>query len=315
MRTWKPFRAGWAGPVAALFAAAYAGAEFHGPVALLDNLSNFQPHFAAAFLGCAGWLAVRRQFLPALACLALAAIPLGRVLPWYGDAEAAPVVPEAPGVRLLVSNVYFANRDHQRLLDLLEREDPDVIGLVEVSARWLRRLAPLRARYPYHFEVPNEHHVGIALYSRLPLNDARTLAPGGEHESPVIAGTIATPGGPVQILLAHPASPISAANIQRRNAQIAALARHARAAGGPLVLAGDLNLTMWNRAYGPLVEVAQLRNARQGYGIGPTWPALGPVGVPIDHILASEGVALRNFRVLPGIGSDHRPVAAEFSIP
>jgi endonuclease/exonuclease/phosphatase (EEP) superfamily protein YafD len=81
------------------------------------------------------------------------------------------------------------------------------------------------------------------------------------------------------------------------------------------VLAGDLNLTMWNRGYRPLVDVAGLHNARKGHGIGPTWPALWPVGVPIDHVLASPDVGFRTFRVLPSIGSDHLPVAAEFSVP
>jgi endonuclease/exonuclease/phosphatase (EEP) superfamily protein YafD len=217
-------------------------------------------------------------------------------------------------VRLLVSNVYYANRGHKRLLGLVARENPDVVGLVEVSARWLRKLKPLRARYPYHYEVPDEHYVGLALYSRLPLEDARVLPLPGETSSPVIAATLKAPGGDVEIVLAHPMSPVGAEYIQRRNAQIEAIARHAGAAQMPLVLAGDLNLTMWNDAYRPLVD-AGLHNARAGHGIGATWPAIGPLGVPIDHILASPGVRLRNFRVLPGIGSDHLPVTAEFSAP
>jgi endonuclease/exonuclease/phosphatase (EEP) superfamily protein YafD len=133
------------------------------------------------------------------------------------------------------------------------------------------------------------------------------------HASPALAVTLNAPGGDVELVLAHPMSPIGAEFIARRNEQVAALARHASAAQRPLVLAGDLNLTMWNAAYRPLEDLAKLRNARQGHGIEPTWPALGPVGVPIDHVLGSRGVHLRNFRVLPGIGSDHFPVIAEFS--
>lgn len=308
-------RSGLLTGIAALLALAFAGAEFHGPVAFLDNLSNFPAHFAAAFLACAALFAARRYALPALACLALASHALARVLPWYFDGEPVPADPARAWVKLLVSNVYFANRDHERLLALVAREDPDVVGLVEVSAQWLRRLEPLRARYPYHYEVPGEHYVGLALYSRLPVADARRLELPGEPYSPAIAATLRTPGGDVEFVLAHPMSPIGAPYIERRNAQIAALARHARDAGGPLVLAGDLNTTMWNDAYRPLAEVAGLRNARQGHGVGPTWPALGPVGVPIDHILASPEVGFRAFRVLPGIGSDHLPIAAEFTVP
>ena len=292
---------------------AFAGAQYPGPFMVLDNLSNFPAHFGAAFLACAALFAWRRRALPALACSALAALALGRVVPWYFGAESVPSDPARPWVRLLVSNVYYANREHDRLLALVQEENPDVIGLIEVSSHWLRRLKKLREDYPYHYEVPDEHHVGLALYSRFPIDDPRTLAMPGEHASPALAALLKAPGGDVELVLAHPTSPIGAAFITRRNDQVAALARHASAAQRPLVLAGDLNLTMWNAAYRPLEDVAKLRNARQGHGIGPTWPALGPVGVPIDHVLGSSGVHLNNFRVLPGIGSDHFPVTAEFS--
>lgn len=282
---------------------------------MLDNLSNFPAHFAAAFLACAMLFALRRRRVPALACLALTALALWRVVPWYLDAPSAPEDAGRPYVRLLVANVYHANRDHERLVGLVDRENPDVVGLVEVSARWLRKLKRLRERYPYHYEVPDEHYVGLALYSRLPLDAARVLALPGDTSSPAIAATLKTPGGDVELVLAHPMSPVGAEYIERRNDQVAAIARHAGAAQLPFVLAGDLNLTVWNDAYRPLEDVAGLRNARAGYGIGATWPAIGPFGVPIDHILASPGVRLRNFRVLPGIGSDHFPVAAEFSAP
>jgi endonuclease/exonuclease/phosphatase (EEP) superfamily protein YafD len=296
-----------------LLALAFAGAQFHGRFAVLDNLSNFPVHFAAAFLGCAALFAMRRSLLPALACLALTVVALWRVVPWYFDAPSAPGDAARPHVRLFVSNVYHSNREHKRLLGLVERENPDVVGLVEVSTRWLRKLKTLRERYPYHYEVPDEHYAGLALYSRLPIERARVLPLPGESPLPAITVTLKAPGGDVELVLAHPMSPVGAEFIRHRNEQLAGLARHAAAAQVPLVLAGDLNVTMWNDAYRPLVEVAGLRNARAGHGVGATWPAIGPFGVPIDHILASPDVQLRSFRVLPGIGSDHLPVTAEFS--
>lgn len=299
--------------LAVALAIAYAAAQFPGPFAVLDNLSNFPAHFGAAFLACAALFAWRRRALPALACGALAAVALARVVPWYFGAEPVPADPARPWVRLLVSNVHYENREHGRLLALVRKEKPDVIGLIEVNSHWLRKLRKLRKAYPYHYEVPDEHYIGLALYSRFPIDDPRTLEMPGEHAAPALTATLRAPGGDVELVLAHPMSPVGAEYIASRNAQVAAIARHASAAGRPLVLAGDLNLTMWNDAYRPLEDVAKLRNARQGHGIGPTWPALGPFGVPIDHVLASPGVHLKNFRVLPGIGSDHFPVIAEFS--
>ncbi len=280
---------------------------------VLDNLSNFPVHFGFAFIACAFLLAAQRQFAWASGAVAAAALALAPVVPWYFGAEAAPADPARPWVKLLVSNVYIANPRRQLIQDLVAEVSPDVVGLVEVNSLWLRRLKPLRERYPYHFEVPDENYIGVALYSRLPLENARVLQLPGEPSTPAVAATLKAPGGDVEIVLVHPNSPLTAQLIRRRNEQILALAEYVRAAGRPLVIAGDFNLSMWNAGYRPLADVAELHNAREGHGVGPTWPSLWRLGVPIDHILATPDVALRDFRVLHGVGSDHFPISAELS--
>jgi len=280
---------------------------------VLDNLSNFPAHFAIAFLACAALLAWRGRRWFAIGAAAVAILAFAPVLPWYLGNDVDAPGSSMPHLEVLVANVYHSNREFDRIKQLVTEEDPDVVGLVEVSERWLRKLKPLRERYPFHFEVPDEHHVGLALYSRLPIAGARTIRI-GDSSSPAIAATLATPAGEIEILLVHPTSPVDSAAIRRRNAQIRALAQHVRDAGRPTVLAGDLNVSMWNAGYRPLEEIARLHNARAGQGIGPTWPAIGRVGVPIDHILATPDVSLRGFRLLRSIGSDHRPIAAEFAL-
>lgn len=280
---------------------------------MLDNLSNFPAHFGIAFLACAALLAWRGRRVFAIGAAAAAVLALSQVLPWYLGGEADAPDASTPHFEILVANVYYSNREFDRIQRLVAEEDPDVVGLVEVNERWLRKLRPLRERYPFHFEVPDEHYVGLALYSRLPIADARVIRI-GDDSSPAIAATLATPAGEVEILLVHPSSPVDSAAIRRRNAQIHALAQHVRDTGRPTLLAGDLNLTMWNAGYRPLQEIARLNNARAGHGIGPTWPAIARLGVPIDHILATPDISLTNFRVLRPTGSDHRPIAAEFAL-
>lgn len=245
---------------------------------------------------------------------AAAAIALAPVLPWYFGRDDAIADGARPAVKLMVSNVYVQNRHKRRLFELVAAESPDVVGLVEVNSGWLAKLKRLREAYAYHFEAPDEHFVGLALYSRYPLDDARILKLPDELSTPAIAATLKAPGGDVEIVLVHPMSPESPEAIRRRNEQIRALATYAAGVRGPLVMAGDFNLTMWNAGYRPLVETAGLHNARQGYGVGPSWPALGKLGVPIDHILGTPGVHFRNFRVLGPVGSDHLPVRAEFTV-
>lgn len=297
----------------ALLGLGYAGARLPGPFALFDNLSNFPAHFAVAFLACAAALAACRRRLPAMAAVLAALLPIAQVAPWYFGPDEAGAGGTGPSVKLLVSNVYYGNRQHDRLLRLVEREDPDVVGLLEIDKHWRRKLASLRQRYPHHYEVPAEMYVGLGLYSKLPIENARTLyLP--HYDLPIIEATLATPEAEVRIILVHLPSPIDAALIRRRNLQSAELARYVRALDKPTLLAGDLNMTMWNRAYRPLEDTGGLANARAGYGAGPTWPAPWPIGVPIDHILATDGIRLADFRVLPAIGSDHLPIAARFSL-
>jgi endonuclease/exonuclease/phosphatase (EEP) superfamily protein YafD len=296
----------------ALLCITYAGARLPERLAVLDNLSNFPAHFAAAFLACAALLAWRRSFIWALAAALGFALALGQVLPWYSGDEAQAA--DNPAIKLLVSNVNQGNRRHELLERLVTKENPDVVGLVEVNRRWQGELGYLRARYPHHFEMPDERFVGLGLYSRLPLENARTLrVPGGS--TPAIAAKLKTAEGDVEIVIVHPVPPVSRTLIRRRNEQIEGLAHYARASKNPLVMAGDFNITMWNDGYRPLEEIGGLRNARRGRGILATWPSLGLLGVPIDHVLASSGVQVREFRVLPAIGSDHLPISAEFSIP
>ncbi len=270
-------------------------------------------HFGLAFLACALLFAGLRRLAWAAAAAAAAAIALAPVVPWYFGGDEASEDPSRPTVKLLFSNVYYMNHRKRRVLELIAAESPDVVGLAEVNTPWLRRLKALRASYPYHFEVPDEHFVGLALYSRFPLGNARVLSLPNEASTPAIAATLEAPGGDVEIVIAHPSSPENAEAIARRNAQVLALSQYLAGVRGPVVVAGDFNLTMWNSGYRPLVDVAQLHNARKGHGVGPTWPSLGRIGVPIDQVLGTDGVRLRNFRVLGDVGSDHFPVYAEFS--
>jgi endonuclease/exonuclease/phosphatase (EEP) superfamily protein YafD len=297
----------------ALLSISFISAQFGDLHFLLDNLSNFPVHFAAGFLACATMLAKsgdRRLALVATTGLAIALVP---VVPWYFAGTTQVSQPGAISVKFFVSNVYFRNHRYGKLLRLIDREQPDVVGLVEVNSGWIRKFARLRALYPYHFEIPDEAAIGLALYSKLPLTHARMLR-GGDAGTPAIAATMATADGEIEIILAHPLSPIDTEHVRRRNAQLHALGDYVGGLDRPVVVAGDLNATMWNRNYREFAERGGLHNARAGHGVGPTWPSVWPLGVPIDHILATESVRFRNFRVLEGIGSDHLPVSAEFSL-
>ena len=74
---------------------------------------------------------------------------------------------------------------------------------------------------------------------------------------------------------------------------------------GPLIVAGDMNLTPWaaamreqDRAFAPLVRMTRAL---------PSWPRAFPL-LPIDQLYAGPDWALVSARALPATGSDHRPL-------
>ncbi len=83
---------------------------------------------------------------------------------------------------------------------------------------------------------------------------------------------------------------------------------------------------MWSPYYKSFVRQTGLRNARQGFGILPTWPSkssLSPVpatiapllSIPIDHCLISPKIKVVNIRTGPNVDSDHLPVITDLVIP
>jgi endonuclease/exonuclease/phosphatase (EEP) superfamily protein YafD len=115
--------------------------------------------------------------------------------------------------------------------------------------------------------------------------------------------------------LIHPSNAIGKAYVEERNRQLAAIADYVAKVKNPLVV-GDLNVTMWSPYYKPLTTKAELRNARAGFGVLPTWPTFSPLlSIPIDHCLVSRDIKVLNIRTGREVGSDHLPLITDLWIP
>nr|WP_157405616.1 endonuclease/exonuclease/phosphatase family protein [Asticcacaulis benevestitus] len=89
------------------------------------------------------------------------------------------------------------------------------------------------------------------------------------------------------------------------------LAERVKATSGNVIIAGDLNTTLWSRNMAPLlVEKVQWPH---GSGLTHTWPSDGLwLAIQIDHIFAKSAAA-GSYKVLESVGSDHYPVRADLS--
>ncbi|WP_119729977.1 endonuclease/exonuclease/phosphatase family protein [Thermomonospora amylolytica] len=233
-----------------------------------------------------------------------------------------------PGGDLTVAshNVGASNPDPAGTARDLAASGADVLALQELTqqARGTYEKELAKA-YPYHTVQGT-----VGLWSKLPLSDTRPVdiqmdagplaATKPAHVkmtyNRALRTTVATEHGPLAVYVAHLGSvrvnPKAGFWTAHRDRGAQALGKAVAAEQNErVVLLGDLNGTMDDRAFAGITS--RLRSAQDaaGDGFGFSWPAKFPVA-RIDQILV-RGMEPKSSWVLPATGSDHLPVAATIS--
>src|SRR5690606_33163560 len=135
------------------------------------------------------------------------------------------------------------------------------------------------------------------------------------ESTPAIDATLVAPAGALRLIGVHLRAPTDPRSAAERDRQLDALAALVARIDGPLVVAGDFNLTPYSPYFEDLVDATGLRDSRTGSGPGFTWPSFFPLlGVPIDHCLVSPDVHVAALRRLSAFGSDHYPIVVELAL-
>ena len=171
--------------------------------------------------------------------------------------------------------------------------------------------------YPYHTVQGT-----VGLWSKLPLSDTQPIdvmdygpladaIPAGKKmaSNRALRTTVATDRGPLTVYVAHPGSvrvnPTAGFWTASRDIGVQALGKAIAADPSKrVVLLGDMNGSMDDRAFDGITSQLRSAQAVAGAGFGFSWPASFPV-VRIDQILV-RGVEPDGSWVLPANGSDHR---------
>jgi endonuclease/exonuclease/phosphatase (EEP) superfamily protein YafD len=282
---------------------------------LLELLTHFRIQFVAGAVVLLVVAAARRKPGSSFVALFVAAanlIPLlPYVLPGAADAQAG----QSP-LRIMSVNVLFRNNDHGALRALIEREDPDIVGLLEVNDAWIKGLAGLTAKYPHSVLRPEDGAYGLALYSRIPIRELETSPYIQDGTQTAVLVEVEIHDRRAILTLAHLMAPTSARKAGLRNLQIAKITEMIGTdRGHEHILIGDLNITPWSPYYAQLEEEAGLANAAGGRGYLPTWrTGFNVLKIPIDHILLSDAFEVQQFRTAAPFGSDHLPIVADVAV-
>lgn len=213
---------------------------------------------------------------------------------------------------LMMTNVLMENDQHDRLLQVIEAADPDVILAVEVDDAWMRALDALSEKYPHSVRQPQDNYYGMVLFSRLALEGPQVefLV---QDDIPSIHTWVKLRSG-VRVKLhgihPRPPEPIRDQPSSPRDAELVLVGRQVEKENEePTIVAGDLNDVAWSSTSELFVRLSGLLDPRAGRGLFNTYNANNPIlRYPLDHVFHSKHFKLGRLVRLPKIGSDHFPI-------
>jgi endonuclease/exonuclease/phosphatase (EEP) superfamily protein YafD len=277
-----------------------------GVLWFFDLFNHFQFQYLGFLSLCLLILLTIRAAREAKIVAVLLMLPLARVAPAYFPPAA--VASSGATIRVASYNVLVTNDRHEDALNWVRESNPDCIYFSETTATWARALQPLSRTYPYSIE----ERTGFAFYSKFPIT-RHEIVSCSDHEYPLLIAHLATPNGDVAFFGMHPLPPLNEAFAQALEESLSIIASKVEKQSGRVIVVGDLNSTRWSKMSRPL-ERAQLLDACRGKSPGPTWMRSIPLfAIPIDRILyRGENMSCRSFQIAPDLGSDHRPIMADF---
>ena len=235
---------------------------------------------------------------------------LGIFLP-QSDPEAT----QTSAMSILHFNVLRSNENYSDVIRFIQEQQSDFVCLQEVTYKWEEACKALYEEYPYHESVPRDDSFGILFLSRRPFL-YKKVQYFARSQVPSIIVKVVHEKREFTIVATHPLPPRTALYSAQRNEQLTAVANYVKKIQTPVVVIGDLNVTPWSPYFKDFVQISQLKDSRQGFGIHCTWPSMAPLlWIPIDHCLLSANAKVHNRQVMSNYGSDHYPIVIRFSVP
>ena len=216
--------------------------------------------------------------------------------------------------KVLTFNVLQTNRDYASTLALLEREDADVLLLLETDAGWRDAMMPQLSRYSSVLERPLSNKYGLVLATRLPASGGEIIDL-AEKDTPSAFITLTAGGSDFYLMALHPRPPHPGRDTEERDAELVMAARRAADAEMPVLAIGDFYDVAWSKTSQLFKEIGEFLDPRIGRGTYATFPAdMTWLGWPLDHLFMTEEFLVNELQVLENVGSDHRPVSSRLCL-
>lgn len=249
---------------------------------------------------------------PRIAGVAALAAVAAYALAWPSVTAPGPVAAEAPRFKVLLFNVWYSNSRIADVAQLIARENPDLVVLLELSGTARTLLKPVVDTYPYKFDCAGAGCDGL-VFSRARLLPQAAYRTSDPDHSPYAMISTELAGCRMTLVTTHMTRPFPNAPFWAQRAQAEEIGSAVGLIPGAKLVLGDFNAAPWGYVIRTIEERGRVKALT---GAGGTWPTALPaqLRIPIDHVLASEGLSFVSRTVMPSAGSDHAPVLAEIAV-
>lgn len=239
---------------------------------------------------------------------------------WRKQVHAATPGRDRGVLRLVASNVLMENDQYEKWAQVVGQEEPDLILAAEMSQTWIDHTQSLRDRYPHRIERPQDNCYGLALWSRLPLEevDVRYIV---QDDIPSFHCKVRLPkddprGAPITIRCLHPRppEPVRGQHATPRDAELATVGREIEETDEPTIVMGDMNDVAWSHSSRLFMRLSGLLDPRVGRGMFNSYHAQHWYWrFPLDHFFHTCDFELVQLRRLDEVGSDHFPMLIDLA--
>ena len=265
---------------------------------------------------------VGQSWLLAAAAGVLVAYQLVLLIPRLVASRVPRWVRGAPGLELLVANVFIDNKTPAALARALLARGGDVMVILEWNAVFVREFdaAGGKDAYPHRvFDPADTSDYAVGIVSKKPLVEQSGVVTRGPLK---LMRAVVDMGGPALTIVGlNPTAAVDPGGFEEWEEQLDELIRHVPSLVGPFVIAGDLNTTTYRPKVRELLATG-LTDAHEslGQGLSPSFKlsaegvlATAPV-VRLDHVFLSGDVRAISAEDLTSEGSDHLPFVVTLAV-
>lgn len=232
---------------------------------------------------------------------------------WKKEVQQAKYLPkeQAHQLKIMVSNVLTPNDETQKLVDLVQQRQPDILITLESDKKWEQALEQIEPDYPYTVKVPLDNLYGMHLYSKLELIEPEVKYLMIDDIPSIHAQLRLQSGRVIWLYCLHPMppSPTEADKSTTRDAELLMVGKHIKENDQTAILAGDLNDVAWSKTTRRFQRISGLLDPRIGRHFINTFHVSYPfLRWALDHIFHSACFTVVDIQRMPSIGSDHFPV-------